>query len=208
MKSKDQLVQEAMEQLKSAKKKADREAILAKLVELAQESAPRATRKDRSFVPECEDISQLRKELKSAYGAKSKMKNSPGAKERYEEQIRMIQRRITGLYAQARQTEDYIQALLNFNEDPGTVLQELIGEIEAEYKAILVPQHSKAGLKREAAKYSWSTPSTVSERIEGYLGAEGVKLYDSRAERGDQRVRTLNRLVKLAENGKVSAAQV
>lgn len=204
MKTKEQMIKEAMEQLKNG----NVEDVLAQLISQAQSATPRSTRKDRSFVPKCTDITQLRKELKSAYGAKSKMQKQPGAKERYEAQIKMIQARISELYSEASKSPDYIGALLNFNEIEDTVLQELIGVMEDHYRSKIEGKYSKAGLKREAAKYSWSIPESIKIWIANYLGDSGIETYTRRTKREDQRVRTLNRLVKLAENGAVQDVQV
>lgn len=200
MSKKEDLVKKTMELIARGKSEEEIKKALESLVSEAQASAPRALKDRVEYFKTAEDLTRIRKEIKTAFASKAKMRSNPQAVERYEKQIKAGQYRLAELQAQALASEDPIQALIKLNEEPSALLQQWIILVEERVRGSFGEEEfSKAGLRRAAGKLGWTTPGSATEELKERLGEKALEYYEARAKNGDQRVRTLNRLIRLSE---------
>lgn len=143
------------------------------------------------------NIAELRKAIKIAFAKKSKAKDKPDTFKKYEAEIKAGQTRLNGLLAEVNQAKDPIAKAVELGEEPTGVVQLVLdhyeGIIDKELKELKDSKKlTDKGLKDLVNNMTRDIPEEIKVRLES-LGEEYLEVYNSRANRGDQRVLTVNK---------------
>lgn len=173
---------------------------------IQSEEQPKSTTKvvDRvAWIADLDNISELRNAIKIAFAKKSKSKDKPEAKEKYEREIKAGQGKLNELLAIiAQETEGvrWIKAM-ELGESLDGAIQWFIQDRENivnEQLEELLKGISKAEQHRKVVAMSTETPESFKERLDTVEGA--LDAFERRAVAGDQRVITLIKKVNLEES--------
>jgi hypothetical protein len=152
------------------------------------------------------NLVELRNATKIAFAKKSKSKDNPEAVKRYELEIKAGQDRLNELLAEIDQHEHRCLRALELGESPEGAVQLWLEDMEARTNRaledyIVETRSSRASIRRAIGDQKTETPESLIENLNSH-DARLLPIYENRLSRGDQRVATLNRKIRLKETFK------
>ena len=156
----------------------------------------KTTIKDRvKWIAGTPTIGEVRRRLKIAHAKKSKSKNNPKSRKKYEEEIKAGNNQLNKLLAEAG--ED-LKKLVKLEEEPHRILTKFVEAKETEIRKILETfELSAKNIKESMLKMPTETFSFVEHEVKGLMGEEGLEIFKEKALRKDQRIMNMNRRLHL-----------